>query len=171
MCPSNESWVGVGSWGYAVAVPFEEPGIQVITLSLISVAAVVSLLSVTLGVFSIVTGKDPLPKRIRSLLRRLPASTEDFRLRGMSLTLNGAAVMLMVSLLTINVVDGLAVGGWSGYAPSASLAFPKDTVFLVTTVAALAAIVCFVGAYALGVRVRYVSTRLSTDPAPGMPPT
>ena len=65
-----------------MAVPFEEPGIQVITLSLISVAAVVSLLSVTLGVFSIVTGKDPLPKRIRSLLRRLPASAEDFRLRG-----------------------------------------------------------------------------------------
>jgi hypothetical protein len=153
-----------------VAVPFEEPGIQVITLSLISVAAVMSLLSVTLGVFSTMTGKDPLPKRIRSLLRRLPASAEDFRLRGMSLTLNGAAVML-VSLLTINVVDRLAVGGWSGYAPSASLAFPKDTVFLVTTVAALAAIVCFVGAYALGVRVRYVSTHASTDPAPGMPPT
>jgi hypothetical protein len=152
-----------------VAVPFDEPGIQVITLSLISVAAVLSLVSVTLGLFSTLTGKDPLPKRIRSLLRRVPASAEDFRLRGMSLTLNGAAVML-ISLLTINVVDRLAVGGWSGYAPSASLAFPKDTVFLVTTVAALAAMACFIGAYNLGVRVRYVSTRASTGADPGMPP-
>ena len=153
-----------------MAVPFDEPGIQVITLSLISVAAVLSLVSVMVGLFSTLTGKDPLPKRIRSLLRRVPASAEDFRLRGMSLALNGAAVMLMASLLTINVVDTLAVGGWSGYAPSASLAFPKDTVFLVTTVTALAAMACFIGAYTLGIRVRYVRTRASTGAQPGMPP-
>jgi hypothetical protein len=152
-----------------VAVPFDDAGIRVITLSLISVAAVLSLPSVTLGLFSTLTGKDPLPKRIRSLLRRVPASAEDFRLRGMSLTLNGAAVML-ISLLTINSVDRLAGGGWSGYAPSASLAFSKDTVFLVTTVAALAAMACFIGAYALSVRVRYVSTRASIGAQPGMPP-
>jgi hypothetical protein len=152
-----------------VAVPFDEPGIQVITLSLISVATVLSLPSVMLGLFSTLTGKDPLPKRIRSLLRRVPASAEDFRLRGMSLTLNGAAVMLISLLTTINV-DRLAGGGWSGYAPSASLAFSKDTVFLVTTVAALAAMACFIGAYTLGVRVRYVSTRASTGAQPGMPP-
>jgi hypothetical protein len=152
-----------------VAVPFDEPGIQAITLSLSSVAAVLSLVSVTVGLFSTLTGKDPLPKRMRSLLRRVPASAEDFRLRGMSLTLNGAAVMV-ISLLTINAVDRLAVGGWSYYAPSASLAFAKDTVFLVTTVAALAAMACFIGAYTLGVRVRYVSTRASTGAEPGMPP-
>ena len=45
--------------------------------ALISVAAVLSLVSVTLGLFSTLTGKDPLPKRIRSLLRRVPASAED----------------------------------------------------------------------------------------------
>jgi hypothetical protein len=152
-----------------VAVPFDEPGIQVITLSLISVAAVLSLGSVTLGLFSTLTGKDPLPKRIRSLLRRVPASAEDFRLRGMSLTLNGVGVMLF-SLLTLSSVDRLAGGGWSGYAPSASLAFSKDTVFLVTTFAALAAMACFIGAYALGVRAHYVSTRASTGAQPGTPP-
>jgi hypothetical protein len=54
-----------------VAVPFDEPGIQAITLALISVAAVLSLVSVTLGLLSALTGKDPLPKRIRSLLRRV----------------------------------------------------------------------------------------------------
>ena len=135
-------------------MPFDEPGIQVITLSLVSMAAVLSLVSVTLGLFSTLTGKDPLPRPIRSLLRRVPASAEDFRLRGMSLTLNGVAVMLIASLLTSNVVGGL--GGWSGYVPSASQVFPKYTVFLVTAVAALAAIACFIGAYTLGVRVRYV---------------
>jgi hypothetical protein len=152
-----------------VAVPFDEPGIQVITLSLISAAAVLGLVSVTLGLFSTLTGKDPLPKRMRGLLRRVPASAEDFRLRGMSLTLNGAAVMLMASLVTINV-DRLTLGVISGYAPSASLAFPKATVFLVTTVAAIAAMALFLGAYTLGVRVRYVSTRASTGEQPGMPP-
>lgn len=78
--------------------------------------------------------------------------------------------MLLALLVTINVVEGLAVSGWSGYAPSASLTFPKDTVFLVTTVAALAAVACLIGAYILGVRVRYVSTRASSDAQPGMPP-
>lgn len=153
-----------------MAVPFDEPGIEVITLSLISVAAVLSLLSVTLGLFSTLTGKDPLPKRIRSRLRRVPGSAEDFRLRGMSLTLNGAAVMLMASLVTINVVDGIALSGWSGYGPSTSLAFPNDTVFLVTTVEGLAAVACFIAAYLLGARVRYVSNRASTGAQPGMPP-
>lgn len=141
-----------------------------ITLSLISVAAVMSFVSVALGLFSTLTGKDPLPKRIRSLLRRVPASPEDFRLRGMSLTLNGAAVMLMATLITLNLGGGPALGGWSGYAPSPPLAFPQATVFLVTTVAALAATACFVGAYALGRRVRYARTRPSTGAQPGMPP-
>jgi hypothetical protein len=153
-----------------VAVSFDEPGIQAITLSLISVAAVLSLVSVMLGLFSTLTGQDALPKRIRRMLRRMPASADDFRLRGVSLLLNGAAVMLLVSIITTNVVVmSMLTPGVVYYAPSAALAFPKDTVFLVTSVAALAAIACFIGAYILGVRVRYVSTRASTGPQPGMP--
>jgi hypothetical protein len=150
-------------------VPLDEPGIQVITLSLVSVAAVLSLVSVTLGLFSATTGRDPLPKGIRRLMRRRPASAEDFRLRGMSLMLNAAGVLLITSLSTINVVGGLGLGGWSGYAPAASTAFPKDILFLVTTVAALAAVAFFIGAYVCGVRVRYVSTR-ATGAQQGMPP-
>jgi hypothetical protein len=151
-------------------VSFDEPGTKVITLSLISLAALLSFVSVTVGLFSTLTGNDPLPRRIRSLLRRVPASAEDFRLRGMTLMLNGAAVMLMVSLLTINVVNTLTRGSISGYVPSASVAFPRATVFLVTTVAALAALACFVGAYVLGVRVRYVGTGPSTGTQQGTPP-
>lgn len=154
-----------------MAVSFDEPGIQAITLSLISAAAVLSLANVGLGLFASLTGKDPLPKRIRRMLRRVPASAEDFRLRGVSLVLNGAAVMLLVSIITINVVVMSMLAPAVGYyAPSASMASPNDTVFLVTTVAALAAIACFIGAYTLGVRVRYVSTRASTGALPGMPP-
>jgi hypothetical protein len=84
--------------------------------------------------------------------------------------LNGAAVMLVVALLTVNVVNSLALGGISGYAPSASIAFPRATVFLVTTVAALAAMGCFFGAYALSVRVRYIATGPSTGTQQDMPP-
>ncbi len=142
---------------------------QQISLSLAAVAAVLSLVSVILGLFSTLTGKDPLPKRIRRLLRRVPASAEDFRTRGMSLVLGGAAVMLIASILTTNVV-GLTLSGVSGYAPSATLAFPKAAVFLIGLVAALAAMACFVGSYTLMLRVRYVSTRASTGAQPGMPP-
>ena len=97
-----------------MAVSFDEPGIQAITLSLISVAAVLSLVSVMLGLFSTLTGQDALPKRIRRMLRRMPASADDFRLRGVSLLLNGAAVMLLVSarvvvVFRVTVVSGVAV--------------------------------------------------------------
>jgi hypothetical protein len=159
-------------------VPFDEPGIQVITLSLITVAAMLGLVSVTLGLLFTLMGRDPLPKPIRRLLRRVPASADDFRLRGMSLTLNGAAVTMIVSLVTINVAGRLAGAGWSGYAPAtspgsaewSSVAFPEGAVFLVTTVASLAAVACFIGAYTLGIRVRYVTTRGSIGANPGMPP-
>jgi hypothetical protein len=153
-----------------VAVSFDEPGIKVITLSLISLAALLSFVSVTLGLFSTLTGKDPLPRRIRSFLRKAPASAEDFRLRGTSLMLNGAAVMMIVSLLTVNVVNRLLTLGSISYMPSASLVFPRATVFLVTTVVALAALVCFFGAYVLGARVRYVGTGSSTGIQQGTPP-
>src|ERR1700680_4772339 len=103
-----------------------------------------------LGLFTTLTGQDALPKRIRRMLRRMPASADDFRLRGVSLLLNGAAVMLLVSIITTNVVVmSMLTPGVVYYAPSAALAFPKDTVFLVTSVAALAAIACFIGAYIL----------------------
>jgi hypothetical protein len=146
-------------------VSFDEPGIKVITLSLISLAALLSFASVMLGLVFTVSGKDPFPTRVRRLLRRVPASLEDFRLRGMTLMLNGAAVMLIVALLTINVVNRYTFTGFSGYVPSGTLAFPRATVFLVNSVAALVALACFIGAYMLGGRVRYVATR----PASGHP--
>ncbi len=139
---------------------FGEPGIQAITLWLSSVTAVLSLGSVVFGLFCTVRGKDPLPRRVRSLLRRIPASAEDFRLRGMSLMLNGAAVMLLVSLFAVDIVDGLTYGG--GYGPAESLVFPTETKFLVITAAVAVALALLIASYALSLRIRYVSTRLVT---------
>ncbi len=53
---------------------------QETTLLLACAAAVLSLGSVMLGLFCTLTGKDPLPNRVRRLLRRTPASVEDFRM-------------------------------------------------------------------------------------------
>ncbi len=154
-----------------MSVSFDEPGIQVATLALLSVAAVLSLASVVLGLFSSLTGKDPLPKRIRRMLRRVPLSAEDFRLRGLSLMLDGAAVLLLVSIITTNVVVmGVLNPGVVVLVPSASLEFPKTIVFLVTVVVAIASIACFWGSYALGVRVRYLNTQASTGVGPEIPP-
>ena len=87
--------------------------------------------------------------------------------------LTGAAVMLVVSLVTINVVNVIALGsisGYGAYAPWALVAFPRATVFFVNTVAVLAALACFSGAYALSVRVRYIGRQPSTGPLQGAPP-
>ncbi len=144
-------------------MPFAEPGIQAITLSLISLAAVTSLGSVVIGLYSVLTARDPLPHPIRSLMRRMPASAEDFRLRGTSLMLSGGAAMLIAADVAINIVAPLALIPPSlGFYTSESLAFPKGAMFLVTALTATAALALFVGAYVVSARVRYVSTRPST---------
>ena len=148
---------------------FEEPGIQSITLSFICAAAMLSFVSLMAGLYSTLTGKDSMPGRIRSLMRRTPASVDDFRLRGMSLTLNGVGAMLIVSDLAITLVTRLALipPGIGAYT-SENLAFPNATLFLVGTLAAVAAVALFIAAYVLNNRVRYVSARPSTQT--GMPP-
>jgi hypothetical protein len=128
-----------------------------------------SFVTLMAGLNSTLTGKDSMPRRIRSLMRRTPASVDDFRLRGMSLTLNGVGVMLIASDLAITVVARLAlIPPGMGFYTSENLAFPKDTLFLVSTLAAVAALAMFIAAYVLSNRVRYVSTRRSTQT--GMPP-
>jgi hypothetical protein len=155
---------------YAVAVSFDNGTWPLATaLLLASMAAVLSLVGVVLGLFSALTGKDPLPKRIRRLLRRAPASAEDFRARGMCLALGGVGVMLMVLNIVSNVV-GMVNVGFVGYMPASSLELPNAAVFLITMAAALAAIACFIGSYTLSTRVRYVSSRGSTSSLPGLPP-
>jgi hypothetical protein len=152
-------------------VPFGEPGIQVITLLLISLAAISALAGMALGLLSVLTARDPLPHSLRSRMRRIPASAEDFRLRGTGLMLNGAAAMLIVADLTINIVTPLAlIPPGLGYYTTESMAIPKGAMFLVTAVAAMAAVTLFVGAYVVSVRVRYVDTRPLDGHRPEAPP-
>jgi hypothetical protein len=117
-----------------------------------------SLGSIFLGLISIGTGKDYLPTRVRRLLSRVPASEEDHRLRGMSLVLNGAAMTIFALGITASTLAMINRGS-----------FPRG-LFFVTTVAFLAAIACSIGSYVLYWRVRFVSTRASTDAHPGIPP-
>jgi hypothetical protein len=132
--------------------------LQDTALTVVSVAATVSLVSVMLGLFSVITGKDHLPWRIRRLLRRVPASAEDHRLHGMGLMLNGAALMLVM----LGVAAGAAGRHLGG--------FPSEAQFFVTIIAFLGSMALLAGAYTVSVRVRIVSTRASTDAHTGLPP-
>jgi hypothetical protein len=131
---------------------------QETTLWIASLVAVLSLGSIFLGLISIGTGKDYLPQRVRRLLSRVPASEEDHRLRGMSLVLNGAATTIFALGITASTLAMINRGS-----------FPKG-LFFVTTVAFVGAIACSIGSYILYWRVRFVSTRASTDTNPGIPP-
>ncbi len=150
--------------------PLEEPGVQAITLWLVCSVAFLSLMTVGMGLFSTVTGRDALPQLIRRRMRRTPASADDFRVHGVGLILNGAALALVASYVVINVVERLAIvpAGvfWAYGAPESSVDFPKATVFLVSSVAAVVAVALFIAARAITARVHYQSTR----PAPGIPP-
>ena len=126
-------------------------------LGLAVVGAVLSLANVVMGMISVITGKDHLPQRVRRLFWRVPASAEDHRLRGMAMMLNGAGVMIVELAITATVVAA------HGHAF-------RDAVFFITMLAFLTALTCIAGAYALSLRTRYVSSRASTDPLPGIPP-
>ena len=134
--------------------------LQNAALSITSLVAVLALVNIVLGQYSAMSGKDFLPKRIRRQLRRVPASEEDHRTRGMSLTLNGAAVMMLMLGITATPLIGMYNRGQ----------FSRDAVFFISTVGMLAALYCAVWSYTLHQRVRFVSTRTSTDAHPGIPP-
>jgi hypothetical protein len=128
-------------------------------LSLAAVGGVLAVASVVLGLFSLITGKDHLPRSIRRLLWKVPASSDDHRTHGMTLMLNGAAVMMVELGVTAGIVGYHGLGRVSG-----------DALFLITTLAFATSLACTVGAYSLGTRTRYMSTRGSTDSLPGIPP-
>ena len=128
-------------------------------LSIASLAAVLSLASVLLGLFSVITGLDHMPKRVRRLLWKVPASADDHRMQGIVLMLNGAAIMLV----ELGVTAGI-VGVYN------HRAFPGDAMFFITTLAFLTSLACTAGTYTISLRVRYVSSRTSTDAQPEIPP-
>jgi hypothetical protein len=141
---------------------------QAITLWLVCTVAFLSLVTVAMGLFSTLTGRDALPQSVRRRMRRTPASAEDFRLHGVGLMLNGAALALIASYVVINVVVGLTTVSFGpAYSlPDSSVDFPRATTFFVSAVAAIVAVALFVAARAITARVHYQSAK----PAPGVPP-
>jgi len=120
-------------------------------------AAVGGLMNLTAGLFSVLTGRDHWPKRLRRLRRRTPASQEDWRRHGMALVLNGAAVLIIImgaSIYTFAVRDQ-------------SLGEPlKALRFLLSLIGIAGSIACLIGAYRLSLAVRYTEGRVSAGPPP-----
>ena len=128
-------------------------------LSMGSVAAVLSLTILLMGLYSVITGKDHFPRRLRRLLWKVPASPDDQRTHGLYLMLNGAAILLMELCVTAGIYGSHSVRG-----------FPADVMFFITLLGFCAAFALTVGAYVVGLRTRYVSSRASADSHPGIPP-
>ena len=145
---------------------------QAITLWLVCTVSVVGLVTAALGLFSTLTGRDPLPQSVRRRLRRTPASPEDFRMHGVGLILNGAAMELIAAYVVINVVVRLALfpAGLIAYSQDSALEFPNATVFLVSTVTVVVAVALFIAARFVTARVHYESTRPAPGSQTGTPP-
>jgi uncharacterized iron-regulated membrane protein len=122
-------------------------------------AAVGGLVNLGLGLFSILTGRDHWPNRLRSLRRRVPASPEDLRRHAMTLVLNGAAVLIIIMGVSINIFG----------ARDHSQGEPLNSLrFVLSLVGLTGAMACVIGAYSVSLTVKYTRTDLppQTDPLP-----
>jgi len=124
-------------------------------------AGVVGLASMTTGLFSVLTGRDHWPHILRRLRRRIPASKEDQRRNGLSLALNGAAVLLVVMGTSIN---NFTIGDHSIGEPLSTLRF------VLTLIGLSGAFGCVIGAYTVSLTVKYTHRNLPADAAPAKPP-
>ena len=136
---------------------FLDPGsLQAWTLWAAVVAATLGFVSVVLGLFSALTGKDHWPKAIRRLRRRVPASEEDRRLLGVALMLNGAAMLIAIIGISMTA---LTAGD--------RVVEPLNTLrFLLTLIGLGASVVCVFGAYGLLRRIRYTYGEASASEQP-----
>ena len=140
------------------------PDISTLQLAAVwlSVAAgVLGLASMTTGLFSVLTGRDHWPQILRRVRRRVPASEEDQRRNGMSLALNGAAVLIIVMGTSL---DNFSIGDHH-------IGEPLNTLRLVLTLIGLAgALGCVIGAYIVGVTVKYTYRNLPAEEPPAKSP-
>jgi hypothetical protein len=110
------------------------------------VAAAGGLGNVLMGLGSILTGKDYWPRQLRRLRPRTPASTEDQRRYGMSVLLNGAAVLIIIMSISLNIFG----------ARDHSQGEPLNTLrFVISLIGLAGAMVCVGGAYRYGLKVNY----------------
>ena len=124
------------------------------------VAGVVGLVAMTTGLFSLLTGRDHWPHILLRLRRRITASEEDQRRNGMSLALNGAAVLI--------IIMGTSIGTFS--LGDHRLGEPLNTLrFVLTLIGMAGAIACVIGAYSQSLTIKYTYGNLPAEAPPAEP--
>jgi hypothetical protein len=124
------------------------------------VAGLAGLASVSVGLFSAVTGNDHWPGQLRRLRRRIPTSVEDQRRNGLALALNGAAVLI--------IVMGISIDNFSVH--DHSLGEPLNTLrFVLTLIGMAGAIACVIGAYSVSLTIKYNYRNLPAEAPPAGP--
>jgi hypothetical protein len=139
----------------------EIASIQVAAVWTSVVAGVVGLAFMTVGLFSVLTGRDHWPQFLQRLRRRIPSSEEDRRRSGLSLALNGAAVLIVVMGTSIN---DFSIGDHTIGEPLNSLRF------VLTLIGLAGALGCVIGSYAVSLTVKYTYRNLSAEAPPAQPP-
>jgi len=111
------------------------------------IAVVINFVNLSAGLLSAVTGRSFMPGFLRRLRRNAPASPDDQRVLGMTLTLLSVGQLLMMVVLLV-VITLAAAQSSGGQAPIVGL-------YLVTLVGFISSVACTFGSLALGQRVRY----------------
>ena len=123
-------------------------------------AALVGLMSLSLGLSSVLTGRDYWPRQLRRLRPKKPASPEDQRRYGISLLLTGAAILIILMGTGINIFG----------ARDHSQGEPLNTLrFVLSLIGFAAALIFITAAYGIGLTVRYVDPNLPAEAPPVEP--
>ena len=118
-----------------------------ITFWFVVIASVISFLALAIGLLSLVTGRSYAPPGWRRLRLHEPASPNDQRLTGMSLSLLavGQLLMMIVLMVVITLATAQASGGRA----------PIVGIYLVTLIAFATAVACTFASLLVAQRVRY----------------
>jgi hypothetical protein len=141
------------------AVP-DDATLQLVAAWVTVGAALVGLENLFLGLSSVLTGRDYWPRVLRRLRPRVPASPEDQRRYGMGLLLNGAAMMIILMGIAINIFG----------ARDHSLGEPLNTLRFVLTLIGFAAVMVLITAsYRISLKVRYLDPKRPAEAPPVEP--
>ena len=114
---------------------------------LVVIAAAINFFNLSAGLLAVVTGKSHMPPFLRRLRRQEPASPDDQRVLGMSLTLLSVGQLLMMVVLLVIVTLAVAQSS-EGHAPIEGL-------YIVTLVAFVASVACTFASFFISGRARY----------------
>ena len=141
------------------AVP-DDATLQLVAAWVTIGGSLVGLANLFLGLSSVLTGMDYWPNVLRRLRPRAPASPEDQRRYGMSLLLTGAAMMIILMRVAINIFGARDHG----------LGEPLNTLrFVLTLIGFAAAMVFITASYRISLTVRYLDPNLPAEAPPAEP--